>query len=176
MTLVICHGGQTGVDRGAHLGAIDGALLIAGYMPRNERDERGMIPDDIRSVLWRCTVGERDGGYPARTHANIELAHAVLLIVQDVNNPAATPGSRLTYDLMQKRERPWMIADPDTYAKDVQKWMTGLREDHGSGELRLLVAGPRASRWANGEATARTLVASLSPNIRWEMFAGGMGG
>lgn len=174
MTLVICHGGQTGVERGAHAGALDTGLLIAGYMPRNQHDEAGWIPKEISDRLWRCIVGERDGGLPARMGANIELCHAVLFIVQDSERVEIDPDTELAFELAGKSKRPWMAATPDTLVKEIQRWMTGLREDHGPGELRLLVTGPRASRWPNGEQVARSFVATLGgAQCAWQINAGG---
>ncbi|HEX7941127.1 MAG TPA: putative molybdenum carrier protein, partial [Gemmatimonadaceae bacterium] len=82
MKLTILHGGQTGVDRGAHYGALDGGLPIAGWMPRGKHDERGPIPDDVARHLLPCTIGTLTDGYRARTGANVEWATHVCLIVQ----------------------------------------------------------------------------------------------
>ena len=45
--ITITHGGQTGVDRGAHEAAIDNGWRVAGYMPRDQRDE-------TFGDRWRC--------------------------------------------------------------------------------------------------------------------------
>lgn len=158
--LVICHGSQTGVHRGAHLGARDVGLPLAGYMPRDECDELGVIPVDVAQFMWRCTVGERDHGYPARTAANVELAHALLIVVPDLDQVEAFDDAALPLSLAKRADKPCMIAGPDTLRKDVMKWIIELRNEYPR-ELRLLVEGPRRSLWDNGEAITRTLISGF---------------
>ncbi|HSX21410.1 MAG TPA: putative molybdenum carrier protein, partial [Gaiellaceae bacterium] len=68
--ITIVHGGQTGVDRGAHEAAIDNGWRVAGYMPRDGRDELGPIPPDVARFL----VAHEKAGYGARTEANVRAS------------------------------------------------------------------------------------------------------
>lgn len=172
MNIHIQTGGQTGVDRGGHLGGRDIGLPIAGWMPRDGRDEDGEIPPDIARDLVRCTTD----GYPARTYANVQAAGAVLLVVRD-NERELDGGTLLTFNAARKRMLPVLIMDPDSPVKQLYEWLVDMTEvyDQDTGyepPLLLLVAGPRRSKWPGGEAAARTIVASIRPS--WHHFAGGM--
>lgn len=167
MNLTIISGGQTGVDRGAHLGALDVALPIKGYMPKNCCDELGPIPADIAKYYYRCTTGDIGGGLAARTYANVEFAHALLIVVDNADKPDVTPGTRLTMKRAKERKLPILPVDSRVFVADrdiVFEWlidMTEIYDDAPSPELRLMVAGPRASRWAGGEDVARNWVRTL---------------
>jgi len=173
--LVIVHGGQTGVDRGAFWGALDGGLDQTGWMPKNQRDEKGPIPDHVARFLTRCTVGSRDGGYPARTAANVELANAVLLVVADHANIKATRGTALTHSYANddRYGRPWLAVDSGTPMKTLRDWLAARYDEHDGHVFKLMVAGPRASSWSSGEALARQLVACLGSASWCYVPAGG---
>lgn len=166
MNLTIISGGQTGVDRGAFWGARDIGLPRKGYMPRDERDEQGPIPQDIASELWRCTID----GYKARTGANVQVAHAVLLVVQNAQKPDATAGTRLTIACAKRRMLPILAVDADVFVKSrqlVYEWLVDMTEVYDDDpeapepETWLLVAGPRKSIWAGGEDIARAWVRTI---------------
>lgn len=155
MTITIIHGGQSGVDRGAHEGAIANGWRVAGYMPSNARDELGPIPQDIAQFL----VPHAKKSYAARTEANVGSANAALIVVRDQNAPRETPGTAMTIDLAAKRQLPRMIVDPTTDAAQIASWiwndllmrrtlmlpLDGL--SLAPEPTRLLVAGPRESKW-----------------------------
>lgn len=155
MGIVLLHGGQTGVDRGAHVGATDNGWAIKGYMPKNGRDELGPIPNDVARHLDRCV----DASLPARTRANVMLSQAVLFVVPDKDNPQATPGTALTMRLAVELSRPREVIDPRDPEAHVRiaLWLRnlGLRQNGAAvglvRDLRLVVAGPRATRWNSGE-------------------------
>lgn len=153
--ITLLHGGQTGVDRGAHEAAIDNGWPIAGYMPRDKRDELGPIPEAVARFL----VPHEKTNYAARTAANVRTATAVLLVVKDAADPGATPGTAKTIDLSAQRHLLRMIVDPSTDAAQIASWiwtdllmlrtltlpLDGLKLDPAP--TRLLVAGPRESKW-----------------------------
>jgi hypothetical protein len=170
--ITIVHGGQTGVDRGAHEAAIDNGWLVAGYMPRDGRDELGRIPPDVARFL---TPHEKTN-YAARTEANVRASAAALIVVRDADDPRTTPGTAKTIDLAASRQLRPMIVDPKTDAAQIARWiwndvlvigtplqleMPGLVA--GTVILpdpvptKLLVAGPRESKWPG----ARDLTAAL---------------
>lgn len=163
--ITIVHGGQTGVDRGAHEAALDNGWLVAGYMPRDGRDELGRVPLDVARFL---TPHEKTN-YAARTAANVRSASAALIVVRDADDPRATPGTTKTIDLCKDRHLRCMIADPTMDAATIARWIWNELlmihtlplplDTHALDPIptRLLVAGPRESKW-NG---ARVETAAL---------------
>lgn len=154
--ITVVHGGQTGVDRGAHEAAIANGWPVAGYMPRDRRDELGTIPPDVARFL----VPHEKTSYAARTEANVRTSNAVLIVVPDTENPRATPGTAKTIDLAIDRGLCRRIADPRTHANLIARWiwndllMAGRTAQLSFEQTtldpistRLLVAGPRESKW-----------------------------
>jgi hypothetical protein len=154
--ITILHGGQTGVDRGAHEGALDNGWTVAGYMTRDRRDEMGAIPPEVARFL----TPDDKTSYSSRTEANVRSCTAVLIVVKDANYPRVSPGTAKTIDLAEKYSVRRMIVDPSSDARRVARWIwydlmeiqTQLRfnlETHAFDPVptRLLVAGPRESKW-----------------------------
>ncbi len=179
--ITIVHGGQTGVDRGAHEAAIDNGWLVAGYMPRDGRDELGGIPPDVARFL----VPHEKTSYAARTEANVRTSSAALVVVRDADDPRATPGTAKTIDLAARRNLRRMIVDPATDAAQIARWIwtdllmvlplplplerrvfePGREEGDGlqmrpldSIPTRLLVAGPRESKWQGARVETAALL------------------
>jgi hypothetical protein len=157
MNIRLLHGGQTGVDRGAHEAALENGWEIAGYMPKDGRDELGPIPPDVAKFLHRCTVE----GKAARTHVNIDIAHVVLVVVRDKQDPYATPGTRLTLQKAAALGRPRMVVDPSEDAGYVARWLWLMSSKAQRDPLRVMVAGPRESRWTDGAVWTRELLRRL---------------
>ena len=103
--ITLIHGGQSGVDRGAHEAAIVNGWAVTGYMPSNARDEYGPIPPDVA----RCLRTHESDRYAARTEANVRWCNALLVVVQDAGNERATPGTAKTLDLALERRLPRMV-------------------------------------------------------------------
>lgn len=156
--ITIIHGGQTGVDRGAHEAALNSNWRVAGYMPRDARDELGLIPQAVARFL----ILHDKPGLAARTAANVQTAAAALIVVRDVADPRATPGTAKTLDLVAVRRLPQMVVDPTTDPTKVAHWIWSALltratlplpleapPDNPLGSIlpRLLVAGPRESKW-----------------------------
>lgn len=166
MNIVIITGGQTGVDRGGHIGALDNGWTVRGVMPKDCRDENGMIPPEFAKHLQRCL----DPGYPARTRINVEICQAALLCVADRDDPRSSPGTALTMRIAAEMNRQCKVVDPrdPRSTEDVAAWLKTLSKMNGvalSKELRLMVAGPRASRWSSGEVETAGLLRRLKPLI-----------
>lgn len=169
--ITIIHGGQTGVDHGAHDAALNNGWNIGGYMPRNGRDELGKIPEEISRFLLR----HHTEGLAARTEANVCTAGAVLLVVKDALSPRATPGSAKTLDLAIRRHLPRMIVDPATHPGLIARWIWEnlLRpgtlalplEERPDALPRLLVAGPRESKWPGARAETAALLRSVARTL-----------
>lgn len=164
--ITIVHGGQTGVDRGAHEAAIDNGWRVAGYMPSDKRDELGPIPENVARFL----VPHDKTSYAARTEANVQSASAALIVVRDAGDPRATPGTAKTIDLAARRNLLRTIVDPTTDATQIARWiwsdllmlrtlllpLPGLKLDPAP--MRLLVAGPRESKWSGAQVEATALL------------------
>jgi len=164
--ITIVHGGQTGVDRGAHEAAIDNGWGVAGYMPRDGRDELGKIPEAVARFL----VAHDKTSYAARTEANVRTATAALIVVRDADDPRETPGTAKTIALAAARRLPRMIVDPTAEAETIARWiwrdllmrqalllpLLGQAFDHVP--PRLLVAGPRESKWQGARVQTAALL------------------
>jgi hypothetical protein len=142
-------------------------------MPRDGRDELGRIPPDVARFL---TPHEKTS-YAARTEANVRASSAALIVVRDADDPRTTPGTAKTIDLAASRQLRPMIVDPKTDATQIARWiwkdvlvidtlplqleMPGLVAGTvilpDPVPLKLLVAGPRESKWPG----ARALTAAL---------------
>ncbi len=155
--ITVVHGGQTGVDRGAHDAAIDNGWRVAGYMPRDGRDELGKIPEAVA----RCLTPHEKTGYGARTEANVQMANAALIVVRDADDPRVTPGTTKTIDLVTARRLRRLVVDPKFDPARIARWiwsdlmmMTGtlslplLGTQLDPAPTRLIVAGPRESKWS----------------------------
>ena len=154
--LVVVHSGQTGVERGAHRAAIVAGLTVAGFMPVDERDELGPIPADVAATLTPCF--ER-GSRPA-VRANIAIASGVLLVVPNASEAAKFTAMSAVLSAARSVHVPYLTCDPLTNVEDVAAWVGKLPESSGS--LRLMVTGPRGTRWHTGEQTARRLVTAIA--------------
>jgi hypothetical protein len=166
--ITIVHGGQTGVDRGAHEAAINNGWSLAGYMTRDQRDELGQIPPDVARFL----VAIDKTSYAARTEANVRAATAALIVVQDANDPGVTPGTAKTIDLVMERRMRRTIVDPQADATVIARWIwTDLRmmstlplpleietKVLDPVPTRLLVAGPRESKWRGARVETAALL------------------
>jgi hypothetical protein len=154
--ITIVHGGQTGVDRGAHEGALANGWRIAGYMPRNGRDELGAIPKAVTQFL---TLHDQPG-FAARTEANVRTAATALIVVRDKDDPRVTPGTAKTLDLAVLHRLPLKIIDPNADPTKIARWIWDVLLAPGTLSLplegpttnepapsRVLVAGPRESKW-----------------------------
>ena len=171
--ITIVHGGQTGVDRGAHEAALAAGWRLSGYMPSDRRDERGPIPDDVAKFLQPCTRS----GYGSRTEANVQSVQSALIIVRDLGCPRETPGTAKTIDLVNRRHLPRMIVDPSGNPEALALWVWSdllmLRTQRlplpGLGlepaPMSLFVAGPRESKWPGAQEAAAKLLTGIANAI-----------
>ena len=164
--ITIVHGGQTGVDRGGHEGAIANGWRVWGYMPSDARDELGPIPAAVAKLLVR----HESPSYAARTEANVRVVNAALIVVAATENALSTPGTAKTIDLAKRRGMPCKIVDPSTDASALAVWiwsdllmmrtlmlpLDGLRLEPVP--IRLLVAGPRESKWRGAQVATADLL------------------
>ncbi len=153
--LVIIHSGQTGVERGAHRAAAAAGLSIAGFMPLDRRDELGPIPGDVAELLTPCF----DRGPRPAVRANIALASGVVLVVPEASTPEKFTAMGAVMQGIRAARAPSLVCDGRTNLDDVVRWARQLPETSGS--TRLMVTGPRSTRWPDGETVARRLVAAV---------------
>jgi hypothetical protein len=154
--LVVVHSGQTGVERGAHRAAVASGLTVAGFMPLDQRDELGPIPPDVASCLTPCF----DRGPRPAVRANIAIASGLLLVVPDSADPNKFTAIPAVLAAARGAKLPTMICDPMTNLEDASRWAHEL--PLSSGSLRVMVTGPRGTRWHTGEQVARRIVAALA--------------
>jgi hypothetical protein len=154
--LVIVHSGQTGVERGAHRAAVAAQLSVAGFMQVDARDELGPVPGDIATHLTPCF----ERGPRAAVRANVALASGVLLVVPDRRHVDKFTAMRAIMTAVRGVRTKVFIADPTIDTEEVTTWARGLPETSGS--VRILVTGPRGTRWGDGEAVARRLVTAIA--------------
>ena len=154
--LVIVHSGQTGVERGAHRAAVSAGLSLAGFMPLDRRDELGPIPADVAESLTPCF----DRGPRPAVRANITLASGVLVVVPNAATPEKFTAISAVMQGIRAARCASFIADGATNLDDVARWAKSLPETSGS--TRIMVTGPRGTRWPEGEAVARRLVSAIA--------------
>lgn len=172
--ITIVHGGQTGVDRGAHEAAIDCGWGVAGYMPRDGRDERGPIPPEVARFLMPYPKT----GYAARTEGNVRTSDALLVVVRDVADPRTTPGTARTIELAEDRRLRRMIVDPIYSSRKIAEWIwrdllayrtlplpIGSEAEIEPLPVRLMVAGPRESKWDGGRAETAGLLRRVAQEL-----------
>src|SRR3569623_2205295 len=123
-------------------------------MRAERRDELGPLAAEIAERLTPCS----GRGQRAAMLATLELATAVLLVVPDI--PQAIRRRTSTWVLRGARAKhlPYRICDPATAMEDMASWVAKLAE----GDRRIMVTGPRATRWNAGEGVARRLVKTLA--------------
>ena len=172
--ITVVHGGQTGVDRGAHEAALDNGWLVTGYMPRDGRDERGKIPEAVARFL---TLHDKTS-YAARTEANVQRASAALIVVHDADDPRVTPGTAKTIDLAAGRHLPRLIVDPTCDPARVARWIWSdlmmmtktlplplLGAPLNPIPTRLLIAGPRESKWSGARVETAVLLRRVALSL-----------
>lgn len=140
-------------------------------MPSHGRDELGAIPTDVAKFL----MPHNKPGYGARTEANVQSVSAALIIVPDANDPRTTPGTAKTINLVAWRQLPYLIVDPASDAAQIARWiwsrllrtqvlllpLDGLKLD----PVRLLVAGPRESKWRGARVETTALLGRIAAAI-----------
>jgi hypothetical protein len=154
--LVILHSGQTGVERGAHRGALAAGIQLAGFMPLDRRDELGPIPADVAQHLTWC----RERGPRPAVRSNVSLASGVVLVVPNRTTASKFTAMGAVLAAVRAAKAPWLAVDDSSNLDDVTGWVRALAESSGS--VRIHVTGPRGTRWADGEVLAMRLVANLA--------------
>jgi hypothetical protein len=152
---VIVHSGQTGVERGAHEGAIAAGFKVMGFMAASRRDELGRVPARISTHLTPTL----HAGPRAAIRANFSIADGVVVVVPDADNVAKFPATGWIVSDVRALRLPIFVADHETTLHEVSAWAASVRD--ANADFRLLVTGPRETRWQSGEQVARRIVRGL---------------
>lgn len=153
---VIVHSGQTGVERGACIAARSLGIPVTGFMPANGRDELGVIPADIAQHLTACP----ERGPRMAVRANLMIASAVLVVVPEVEHAHQVPAIPWVLAMTKRYHVPCMVCDDSRHIAGVTTW--ALEQRATDGTRRIMVTGPRATRWVTGETVGRRLITGLA--------------
>ena len=125
-------------------------------MPLDKRDELGLVPPDVAALLTPCF----DRGPRPAVRANVALASGVLIVVPDARRADKFTAMGPILQAVRSAGLPFMSVDPITHLDQVTTWFSTLEETSGS--TRVLVTGPRATRWLDGEGVARRVITSIA--------------
>ncbi|MEO9155803.1 MAG: putative molybdenum carrier protein [Kofleriaceae bacterium] len=156
MALVITHTGQSGVERGADRAARTVGFEVEGFSTFEQRDEIGVLPGEILASLTPCS--QRG----ARSALRATLAHSNVLViaVPDASRANTNAGVEALRRSARLAGVPHGVIDPLSDLGDVA---TELRRmELTTQPLRVMVTGPRLTRWRDGERLGWRIVAQLS--------------
>lgn len=137
---IIVSGGQTGVDRAALVSAMTFAIPFGGWVPKGRMSEDGTVPKGFYALRELS-----EGGYRARTRANVRDSDATLILVDRL---PLTGGTALTAEIAEELGKPHKIVNLDKVGaqREIYDWMMSLEDLNEIGDaVRLNVAGPRES-------------------------------
>lgn len=152
--LVILHTGQTGAERGADRAARAVGFPVQGFCSFEKRDELGALPPEILADLQPCAAR----GARSALRATLDAATVLLVCVPDGSSPNAETGVEALRRYARKTNKDTRIVDPQTDLVALSRWL------HGLGEARIMITGPRGTRWPAGERLGWRIVAELSLN------------
>ena len=169
--LKIVSGGQTGVDRGGLLAAMDLGLDWGGWAPKGWRAEDGAIP-----ALYRTNMQEHaSANYLGRTRRNVVDSHATLIVTNTYPLSGGTLKTRFFCEEALRSHFVVSLDEADAVGK-VQRWLAQFFAIEHPIPFVLNVAGPRESK-ASGiqKRTRKFLVDVLQGMIEGESAASGDG-
>lgn len=138
---MIVSGGQTGVDRAALVAAMTFSIPFGGWVPKGRFAEDGMVPAGFYSLKELP-----EGGYRARTRANVRDSDATLILVDAL---PLTGGTAFTVELAESLGKPYKVVNLDAVGaqREIYDWMMSLEERPEVGDtIKMNVAGPRESK------------------------------
>jgi hypothetical protein len=153
---VLLHAGQTGVERGAQRAAAAVGLRTSGFCTFDQRDEFGRLPPAVARNLMPCT----HRGPRASVEANLQIASGLIVLIPDRKRIAENPGMAAALRLARAHRLPHATIDPASNREELYAWMCRLPSTSGS--TRILMTGPRGTRWPNGERAAWQLIVGFA--------------
>lgn len=152
---MIISGGQTGVDRAALHVARTHGIPYGGWIPAGGwAEDRTAAPGllgEFPLLRPTCTTDPAE-----RTELNVRDSDATLIVAP---HNLHSPGTELTAALALRHGKPCRVthgSDP----REVARWLAAIGPD-----VRLNVAGPRASEWAEGYETCRALLNDVLASV-----------
>jgi CheY-like chemotaxis protein len=156
MALTVLHTGQTGVERGADRAARAVGMSVEGFCTFEQRDELGSLPPEIIADLVACD----QRGARSALRATLERADVLMIAVPDASQPNANTGIEALRRAARAGGVPHWVVDPSTDLDSVSLRIRQLEQTKDP--LRLMVTGPRFTRWREGERLGWRLIAQLS--------------
>ncbi|MEO6776616.1 MAG: response regulator [Kofleriaceae bacterium] len=156
MALFVLHTGQTGVERGADRAARAVGMRVEGFCTFERRDELGAVPPEIVADLIAC---EQRGARSA-LRATLEHANVVVIAVPDAAQANANTGIEALRRAARARGVPHFVVDSATDLDELGLHLRGLEQL--TDPLRVMVTGPRFTRWRDGERLGWRVVAQVS--------------
>lgn len=145
-------GGQTGADRAALDAALAAGFPCGGWCPSQRKAEDGPIPA-------RYPLQELNGGYSARTRANVKHSDATLIVY----HTSISGGTASTLRFCKQQQRPCQLIDSTQL--DVQQAVAMIEHFIAQHQVETLnVAGPRASGCPSIYAYTRDVLAQVIAN------------
>jgi CheY-like chemotaxis protein len=156
MALVVLHTGQSGVERGADRAARAVGIAVSGVCTFEQRDELGALPAEILADL---TPASRRGARTA-LRDTLDTASVLVIAVPDASSANETVGMEALRRAARAAGVPHWVVDP---ISDYDELGTRLRRmEPLSDPLRVMITGPRATRWRDGERIGWRTIAQLS--------------
>lgn len=154
--ITILHTGQTGVERGVDRAARAVGFTVRGFCQMDGRDELGVLPEHIAADLTAVpTRGARMVWAPT-----LNLADVLVIIVPDGVAVKTNAGLGVLRTLARAANVPQVIVDDHS---DIEQFARELRALEKPGEtLTLMICGPRATRWYDGERKGWELVTAVA--------------
>lgn len=156
MALVITHTGQSGVERGADRAARTVGFEVEGFCTFEQRDELGALPPEIVGDLTPCP----QRGARSALRATLEQANVLVIAVPDASRANTNAGVEALRRNARLAGVPHWVVDP---IADLDEVATKLRRMELATEpMRVMITGPRLTRWREGERLGWRVVAQLS--------------
>lgn len=145
------------MDRGALVAAMSFSLPIGGWIPKGREAEDGKVPAGFRALREMT-----EGGYRARTEANVRDSDATLILADGM---PLSGGTAYTLLCAERLGKPHLVVDlrADSAQSQVYDWMRRIDSLPGKegDRVRLNVAGPRESRSPGIFEKTRTLLGKV---------------
>ncbi|MFT3695836.1 MAG: putative molybdenum carrier protein [Kofleriaceae bacterium] len=155
MAITILHTGQSGVERGAARASAFTEFAVAGFCQYERRDEFGPLPPDMLANLTPCN---RRGARSALA-ATLALADVVVIAVSDPKRTKFDAGIAALRRASRRRELPTHVIGPNENWDAICEQIRVAALDR---DLKVLITGPRRTRWEAGERVGWRFVAQLS--------------